>query len=204
MPRRKPDYRALPSHPAVKSLPYMGRYCGYARVMVKIECPRCHEMRERGAAETRKEMSRPTWKGLCRKCALASLSEGSHRWVHKKRVDPNRTHINGYVNVLIRDVPDHLLPWYRSMQKKGQPVMEHRWVMAQALGRPLDSNEFVDHMDGNKHNNLITNLRVYVRGKNQQGSCPAHGTYYDEWQKAKAEVKRLKALLRTLGHGDRI
>lgn len=68
-------------------------------------------------------------------------------------------------------------------------VMEHRWNMAKHIGRPLTSAECVDHMDGNKQNNAVDNLRIYVRGKQQPGSCPAHGTYYHEWQMA---LKRLR------------
>ena len=71
--------------------------------------------------------------------------------------------------------------------------MEHRWVMAKVLGRPLTSNELVDHMDGNKTNNDASNLRLYVRGKQQPGSAPGHGTFYHEWQQAEARVRKLEA-----------
>lgn len=72
-------------------------------------------------------------------------------------------------------------------------VLEHRWVMAKHLGRPLTSKELVDHESGGLAENLISNLRLYVRGKQQPGSAPGHGTYYHEWQLAEARVRQLEA-----------
>jgi hypothetical protein len=37
---------------------------------------------------------------------------------------------------------------------------EHRIVMEKALGRKLNTKEFVHHIDGNKANNNINNLKV--------------------------------------------
>jgi len=39
-------------------------------------------------------------------------------------------------------------------------VTEHRWVMEQHLGRKLKPSEHVHHVDGNKANNKISNLRI--------------------------------------------
>jgi hypothetical protein len=202
---KKPNLSPLPPHPAVVSLPYLGRYRGLGRTMVKLQCPRCKEVREMTRKDTEREMRRPTWKGLCRKCALIAMGEGTHRWLNYRRGPRNLKHINGYALVSPREITDADLPMFRAMQaKSGQPVLEHRWVMAKSLGRPLASNEFVDHMDGNKINNSLDNLRIYIRGMNQPGSCPAHGTHYDEWQRALARIRELEALLRELGYGDRI
>lgn len=71
-------------------------------------------------------------------------------------------------------------------------IKTHRFVMAKALGRPLRDNELVDHMDGDKTNNNLDNLRIYIRGKNQPGSHRGYGTYYHEWQMAKAHIRELE------------
>jgi hypothetical protein len=82
---------------------------------------------------------------------------------------------------------------YRAMQRHQQPVYEHRWTMACHLGRALTSRELVDHRDGDKTNNDINNLRIYIKGKNHEGSAHGYGTYYHEWQTALAKIARLEA-----------
>lgn len=64
--------------------------------------------------------------------------------------------------------------------------------MAKQLGRPLETYEWVDHMDGNRANNDPANLRIYLKGKNQPGSGNGYGTYYHEWQMALVRIRELE------------
>jgi len=111
-----------------------------------------------------------------------------------QRSFPTEITSNGYVVIGPTHVAPEDLPMYREMQNRNG-LLEHRWVMAKHLGRPLTSNECVDHMDGVKTNNAIQNLRIYRRGKQDPGSTNGYGTFYHEWQMALAEVERLKAIL---------
>lgn len=58
---------------------------------------------------------------------------------------------SGYVEI---SAPDH-----PHKTKRGY-VREHRLVVEKALGRYLERDEDVHHVDGNKQNNHIDNLRV--------------------------------------------
>ena len=60
----------------------------------------------------------------------------------------------GYVD--IRIYPNDAL---FAMAHKGY-ILEHRYVMAKALGRVLDVKEFVHHKDGNTGNNHLDNLEL--------------------------------------------
>lgn len=56
-----------------------------------------------------------------------------------------------------------LVPEHPNCTKKGYVLM-HRIVMENHLKRVLNENEVVHHKDGNKHNNVITNLEVFEKG----------------------------------------
>lgn len=57
---------------------------------------------------------------------------------------------------------------YRKVRdESGRWVLEHRLVMERALERPLFPDENVHHMDGNKLNNDLTNLELWVRPQPQ-------------------------------------
>ena len=74
---------------------------------------------------------------------------------------------------------------YTKVYKPGHPnaqghgyVMEHIFVMSEALGRPIKPIESVHHIDGNKSNNDLSNLqlRFQYHGKGQAWECNACGS----------------------------
>jgi transposase-like protein len=70
---------------------------------------------------------------------------------------------SGYRRVLL--APDD--PYYGMCASNGY-VMEHRVVMARALGRALEDHESVHHIDGNRQNNVLANLELR-QGKHGSG-----------------------------------
>ncbi len=149
----------------------------------------------------RQLMAKPAFTGACRKCWTAQPK--GRRFRQGRNPSGRTVSANGYVCLGKNAIADEDLDWFYAMKRGTGRVLEHRWVMAKHLGRPLESHEFVDHKDGNKSNNSLDNLRIYIRGKNQPGSCPAHGTYYDEWQQALARIAELEAQLLSLTQDDR-
>lgn len=72
--------------------------------------------------------------------------EDNGRWRGGKFVDPD-----GYVLVKRWDHPYH---------RKGGYVLEHRLVMETQLGRYLESDEIVHHINGNAQDNRVENLEL--------------------------------------------
>ena len=75
----------------------------------------------------------------------------------------------GYIQELVR--PED--PYYEMGQKKVggmRYVPQHRLVVARSLGRPLETNETVHHVDGNRANNDISNLQLR-QGRHGKGAA---------------------------------
>lgn len=74
----------------------------------------------------------------------------------------------GYVRVYL-DQDD---PMYPFMADRIGYVLEHRLVMARAIGRPLAKHETVHHVDGDPSNNHISNLQLR-QGRHGKGVAMA-------------------------------
>ena len=107
--------------------------------MVKVVCPVCGDIREVIEGNTR----RKGFTGLCRKCWDSKCK--SYWYL-----------ICGYVAVWLPRTH-----WLYCMTNQDNYVLEHRFVMAENLARPLTKEEVVHHKDGNRVNNHIDNLILY-------------------------------------------
>jgi len=187
--KKRSDRLPRPDHPAVDWNDTEVVIVGRQRLTkVGITCPKCLKRRLASTGSTAANIRSGRLTGDCKSCSPYSKKRD---WVAigpGRKVDPNK----GYVRLLIDVVPEGDRWLWRATAGTRSYLLEHRFVMAKALGRPLHHNELVDHMDGNKLNNDPANLRLYIRGKNQPGETSGYGTYYHEWQTALAEIKRLK------------
>jgi hypothetical protein len=58
----------------------------------------------------------------------------------------------------------YYMPLHPNADKAGK-LMEHRYVMSEHLGRPLLANENVHHKNGNKLDNRLENLELWVKSQ---------------------------------------
>jgi hypothetical protein len=87
-----------------------------------------------------KKMKQLVQSGFCQECWLETTAEKEKRRLESRFVDPETKSVRMYH-------PD-----------SGKLVYEHRYLMEQHLGRPLESYEAVIWRDGNRQNNDLSNL----------------------------------------------
>lgn len=63
---------------------------------------------------------------------------------------------------------------YKSTKRGGRRMDEHRFIMQEILGRKLDRDEIVHHINGDKRDNRPENLRVV--------SAKEHAVEHGQWK----------------------
>lgn len=91
----------------------------------------------------------------CRECHRQHMHKNFRSRIYNRRVvGATSKTVDGYVQRFEPDSP---------MANSQGYVMEHRYVMGQALGRPLVRTENVHHLDGDRSNNDPSNLELWTR-----------------------------------------
>lgn len=62
---------------------------------------------------------------------------------------------------------------YKTVKRNGKTVLLHRWLMEQALGRPIRVNEHVHHRNHDRYDNRLENLELIPARVHQDIHHPA-------------------------------
>ena len=125
---------------------------GGIRLKALVVCPGCGKKRWIRNDYYNKAFRDGTYTGLCKSCRCTQhIGEKNPNW--RGGIS---TRTDGYRLVKIDE--DH--PFYCMADHQGY-ARENRLVVAQHIGRPLTDEETVHHIDGNRVNNDIENLRLF-------------------------------------------
>lgn len=163
VPRR---YSLPSSHPAVDiARAEMRIVYGINCMAAPVTCPGCDREKWYSLATLRLMMKRSDFGGRCQACAARDTRAAVRETMRQRRRPSRQRHSTGYFVLSAMAVDDDDLPMFRAMQDKSARILEHRWVMAKHLGRPLFKHENVHHLNGDRGDNRLENLELWERGQ---------------------------------------
>ena len=74
---------------------------------------------------------------------------------------------------------------YKTTYRNGKTDREHRFIAEDIVGRKLDADEIVHHIDGNKRNNSPDNLQIVTRAEHAK-------IHFNKLDKSKAVIQITK------------
>lgn len=96
-----------------------------------------------------------------------------------------------------RTIPEHPYGEKRKDRKR-KYIYYHRALMENHIGRYLKPEEQVDHKDGDKSNNVISNLVIIKRGPHQKDHVQRGNHFWKNSPRNKPRKKKASELIRTV------
>lgn len=157
----------LPEHPAI--IPDCEPRLVYGRWQTcsRVVCPHCHREKWYPHSFLRRYLKRLEFTGACTQCTNGKILD--RRKPHKnprKCVAERWLDRHGYVvlrEVAVRPEDRDLFRAMMFLQggSRSGSVLEHRFVVAKHLGRPLADHEDVHHKNGKRDDNRLANLELW-------------------------------------------
>ena len=161
---RRPEFQSI----GPKTHPYVCQHCGetfYRRKYPhtpKFCSSSCSAKNQHIDGRTRGKSKKPAPTFICKHCGKKNERRGiifkGRVRCYDKRVFCDRTCANSAQNK-----GGHIHhSGYRIIQVNGKPVSEHKHIIEQHLGRPLKPYENVHHKNGERSDNRLENLEVWI------------------------------------------
>lgn len=161
---------------------------GKRLMKITVVCPSCGMGREIHVATIRQRLRHDDrhhkqWTGSCRKCSAKRNGRKMASCVGSRAPSwkGGKTITRGYVRRRLDTFEEPNAELLQAMLPSDGYILEHRAMVALALGRPLLEDEFVHHVNGDPSDNRLENLQLVDHHK--RAICPRCGWRMDKWPK---------------------